>query len=263
MSAGIALRLDDVGAASKRHEIYGMTRIPVGRWSVPFPGNFLFLKYVPPIRRWGSYRELRAAEWERMLIALEAAGSRMTVAVTAGWVERDGRIVPFPTKFPDAAAMLREGVRAGRLEIANHGYTHCLLAGGAFRPKLFSGNRQFHREFYDWLPETIHRDHLRRAQTILQEFFVQRVLTLVPPGSLLSPKTISAAVETGLRYLSCRNAQAWNGMRGLTAAHDSRVTAIHDRDVVRSGVEWFWDLARTAPTGRFVAIRDLMEPEAQ
>jgi hypothetical protein len=262
MSDHVALRLDDVGAASKRHEIYGVTRVAMGRWTLPFPGNFLFLKYVPPIRRWGPYRELGAAQWESMLLALEATDSRMTVAVTAGWVERDGRIVPFPAKFPDAAAMLREGVGAGRLEIANHGYTHCLLAGGAFRPRLFSGNRQFHREFYDWLPETIHRDHLRRAQGILQEFFGRRVLTLVPPGNLLSPKTVSAAIEADLRYLSCRNAQAWNGMGGLTAVDDVRVTAIHDRDVVRSGVEWFHDLTRAAPAGRFVTVRDLVEPGA-
>ena len=63
----VALRLDDVGAASKRHEVYGLTRVRVGRLAVPFPGNFLFLKYLPPIKRWGPYRELSASEWTAML----------------------------------------------------------------------------------------------------------------------------------------------------------------------------------------------------
>ena len=95
---GVALRLDDVGAASKRYEVYGLTRIPLGPWAIPFPGNFLFLKYLPPIKRWGPYRELTAAEWEAILAVLEAERSRMTVGVTAGWVEADGRVVPLDRK---------------------------------------------------------------------------------------------------------------------------------------------------------------------
>ena len=126
-----ALRLDDVGAASKRHEVYGRTRLG----PVRFPGNWLFLKYLPGIKRWGPYRELRAAEWEQLLSMLVRVSARMTVAITAGWVERDGRIVPFPRKFPDEAAAIRRGVSEGLLEVANHGYTHCVLAGMAFRPR--------------------------------------------------------------------------------------------------------------------------------
>ncbi|MBI4253675.1 MAG: polysaccharide deacetylase family protein, partial [Candidatus Rokubacteria bacterium] len=143
--AGVALRLDDVGAASKRHEVYGLTRVRVGTLVVPFPGNFLFLKYLPPIKRWGPYRELSAPEWEGVLAALETAHARMTVAVTAGWVESDGGVTPFPRKFPAAAGVIREGVRRGLLEIANHGYTHCVLRDRLFRPRLFAGNREFHR----------------------------------------------------------------------------------------------------------------------
>ena len=100
----LMLRMDDVGAASKRHEVYGLTRIAVRRTRIPFPGNFLWLKYLPPIKRWGPYRELTAPEWQSILEALAAARARMTVAVTAAWVEDDGRLTPFPAKFPDAVA---------------------------------------------------------------------------------------------------------------------------------------------------------------
>src|SRR5262249_58084816 len=86
----VALRLDDVGAASKQHEVYGITRIPLGPVALPFPGNLLFLKYVPPIKRWAPYAELSAAQWEEILTTLAATGARLTVAVTAGWGRRGG-----------------------------------------------------------------------------------------------------------------------------------------------------------------------------
>ena len=35
----VALRLDDVGAASKQHEVYGVTRIPLGPLRAPVPGQ--------------------------------------------------------------------------------------------------------------------------------------------------------------------------------------------------------------------------------
>ena len=38
------LRMDDIGAATKRNEIYGRTRIPLGSLQIPFPGDPLFLK---------------------------------------------------------------------------------------------------------------------------------------------------------------------------------------------------------------------------
>ena len=258
----VALRLDDVGAASKRHEVYGRTRIPLGPLHLPFPGNFLFLKYWPPIRRWGPYAELTAADWERIIAALESAGARMTVGVTAGWVERDGRVVPFPEKFPDAAAALREGMQSGRIEVANHGYTHCVLQDGLFRPRLFTGNRQFHREFFDWLPEETHREHLRRAQGILEGYFGSPVVTLVPPGNVFSRKTLAAAAAVGLRHVSCRDVARLGAFEGLTLVDDERVIALHDRDVVLGGVGALTRVLARAPSGGLVTVREIAEASA-
>ena len=259
----VALRLDDVGAASKRHEVYGLTRVRLGPVALPFPGNWLFLKYCPGIRRWGPYRELSAAEWHGIIGALADADARMTVAITAAWVERDGRLVPFPAKFPDAAAAVREGARAGRLEVANHGYTHCLLEDRRFRPRLFSGNRQFHREFFDWLPEETHREHLRRAQGVLEEFFASPVLTLVPPGNVFSPKTLAAAVEAGIRYVSCRDAARFGERDGLVFVDDAEVLALHDRDVVLGGVGRLASALAARPRGGLVTVRELAAPRAR
>jgi hypothetical protein len=254
---GIALRLDDVGAASKRYEVYGLTRIPLGPWAVPFPGNFLFLKYLPPIKRWGPYRELTAAEWEAILAILLEAGGKLTVAITAGWVEPDGGVVPYPAKFPEQAAMIRQGLARGLVEVANHGYTHCVLEDRLFRPRLFSGNRQYHREFHDWLPEAVHREHLNRSQEILQSYFGTRVETLVPPGNLLSPKTVAAAPAAGIRYISCLNAIRWGPAAGVTFVDDARVVAFHDRDLVLGGLAVLRRVLDSRRGARFLTVREV------
>ena len=257
--AGTALRVDDVGAASKRHEVYGVTRLPLGPLRLPFPGNFLFLKYVPPIKRWGPYPELTAAQWDAALDALAAAGARMTVAVTAAWVEADGAPVPFPRKFPDAARVIRGGVERGLLEVASHGYTHCVLAGGRFRPRWFSGNRPYHREFYEWLPESVHREHVARAQGILQDFLGAPVLTFVPPGNVFAAATLAAAAAAGLRYVSCLDPGAWDGAQGLTFVGGRHVVAIHDRDLVYGGTRALRRRLDAAGPAPFVTVREVGE----
>ena len=218
-----ALRMDDVGAASKRWEVYGVTRVALGPVTLPFPGNFLFLKYIPPIKRWGPYRELSPHEWDGILGALEAAGARMTVAITAGWVEADGRVTPFPLKFPEQARLLREAAARRLVEVANHGYTHCVLRDALFRPRLFAGNRPYHREFHDWLSDEVHHEHVQRAQAILQEFVGEPVVTFVPPGNVFTKATLAAAVEVGIRYVSCLDPDRWGPIEGVTRSEERRV----------------------------------------
>ncbi len=196
----VALRLDDVGAASKAHEVYGLTRLRLGGWSLPFPGNALFLKYLPQ-------------------------------------------------KFPAAARALREGARRGVVEIANHGYTHCVLEGRRYLPRAFSGNRTEHREFYDWVPAATHREHVRRAQEILREFFGVPVVTFVPPGNVFTRVTLDAAAEAGLRYISCLDAGRLGNVAGLTPIPDHAVLALHDRDVVVHGLPWLDRLLQGRPGG--------------
>ena len=254
----VALRLDDVGAASKQNEVYGVTRIRLGPFRVPFPGNFLFLKYVPPIKRWGPYPELSAAQWDWVLGALGSAGARMTIGITAGWVESDGRVTPFPRKAPEAAAVIRMGVDRGLLEVANHGYTHCVLQDRRYRPRLFTGNRTDHREFHEWLPEDVHREHLSRAQGILQEFFGVPVLTFVPPGNVFAKVTLAAAAAAGVRYVSCLDPGRWGEIEGITLVDDADVASLHDRDIVRRPAA-FARLLRDRAATPFVTVRELGE----
>lgn len=251
------IRMDDVGAASKRHEVYGLTRISVGSLRFPFPGNLLWLKYVPPIRRWGPYRELAAPEWYAILEVLTRARARMTVGITAAWVEDDGTLTPFPQKFPDAARAIREGVDAGLLEVANHGLTHCLLADRAFRRRLFSGNRPFHREFYDFLPSEVQEANIRRAQAILSDAFATEIVTLVPPGNLLQPITVELARRHGVRFLSCRAPTTRDGI--LPIVGDDRGWTFHDRDVVLGSVGWLRSRLEALRGREVLFVRELGE----
>jgi peptidoglycan/xylan/chitin deacetylase (PgdA/CDA1 family) len=263
MSGGSAeaLRLDDVGAASKQHEVYGVTRIRLGPLALPFPGNFLFLKYLPPVKRWGPYAELSAGEWEWILAELEESGARMTAGVTAGWVEDDGQVTPFPQKFPEAARMIRQGAERGLVEVANHGYTHCVLQDGMFRPRLFHGNRPFHREFYEWLPETVHREHVSLAQKILQDYLGRPIVTFVPPGNVFTRVTLAAAAEAGLRFVSCLEPGRWGAVEGLTFVGSDDVAAIHDRDLVLGGRRHLRRLLAEGRARPYVTVREVGERE--
>src|SRR5262245_32614029 len=107
----IALRMDDVGAASKRYEVYSNWNAGIGPLRVS--GNWLFLKYLRPFKAWGPYPEIHVDQWRRIVSLLDRYRAKLTVAITAAWVESADRVVPFPERFPREAAALRKGAAAG------------------------------------------------------------------------------------------------------------------------------------------------------
>ena len=228
--------MDDIGASTKRYEVYSNFRLGLGPLTL-LSGNWLFLKYIPPFRRWGPYRELKADEWRQILALLEDFDAKMTVGVTAAWVEADGSLTPFPEKFPEQSAVLKAGAKQGFLEIANHGLTHCVLDGGAFLPKAFAGNRREHREFWDWLPETVHEGHIKKAQAIFESWLGETVTCFIPPGNVFAEKTLAAARRNGLITVSCNTETRLAD--GLMIIGDEHITSFHDRDIVVNGMDWF------------------------
>lgn len=247
-AARICLRIDDIGASSKAHSIYSKKLKGVGNW--------LFLKYLPGLKAWGPYREMTANEWDGVFGLLRAYKAKLTVAITAAWVEYDGTLVPFPEKFPEEAAKLKQGMEEGLVEIANHGLTHCVVEGLKFRPRPFSSNRKFHREFWDYLPEAHHRDNLMRAQGILQGYFGVPVTTLVPPGNVFSDATIKACDEAGIRRINCQTSRG--PVDGLAIFGNDGVLAFHDRELVLEGAGWLEErLKACAPGTVFVFAKEL------
>jgi hypothetical protein len=243
-----------VGAATKRYEVYSNRS---WRWGpLRLSGNWLFLKYLPGLKAAGPYRELRAEEWYEVFTILEETSARMTVAITAAWADRADKVTPFPARFPAQAAALKEGVRRGLIEIANHGLTHCVLERNLFRPRWFSSNRRYHREFWDWVPLEVQESHIRRSQEILQGHFQVPIVTFVPPGNVFTTDTLAIARRHGLRYVSCNAPPA--RLEGLDVIGNENVLAFHDRDLVLNGVGWLRALIARQNSAQCCTVADLV-----
>jgi hypothetical protein len=251
----VALRLDDVGASSKKYEVYSNKAWHLG--GVKVSGNWLFLKYLPAFKSWGPYRELKAIEWLELLELLERYGAKLTVAVTATWVESQERQIPFPERFPEEAAAIKAGVEQGLLEVANHGLTHCVVKNDLFKPKLFSSNRKFHREFGPLSTPDNQDKHLRESQQILEKWLGSEIVTFVPPGNLFTQDTLFLAAKHGLRFVSA-NTPPRHDARPVVLGNQN-VIAFHDRDIVLNGREWLQSLLDSNKGKRFCFVRELAE----
>ncbi len=215
-------RIDDIGASTKQFEQYG-------RWKI---GNFLFLKTIWPFKKWGPYGELTEKEWEQFLKIFEQNNIKPIIAITACWVEKDGNLTPFPEKFPKQAKLLKQAFLDGKVEIANHGLTHCVV--GEHLPKFWGSNRKYHREFWPYLSQEIHNEHIFKAQEILENFFAKPVNIFVPPGNVWSYKTYLALQKTNIkkvisgRYMG----DSQELMQGIEFIDDTNgFVCLHDKDL--------------------------------
>ncbi len=220
----IALRMDDVGASTKHFEVY----------SKKIFGNFLFLKYLSYFKAWGVYDEISPDMWKEILQILDNEDAKLTIGITATWVERDNTLVPFPEKFPLQADLLKAAEVEGLIEIANHGLTHCVV--GNHLPKLFSSNRKFHREFWDWLPEELHKEHIFESQMIFKSWLGKSPIGLIPPGNVYSNATVRASEENGIKYLNSSSSISIDSH--INYIDESIVDAFHDREIVLEGIGW-------------------------
>jgi hypothetical protein len=236
------LRMDDVGASTKWFNQHGKVKWKLGarEYPIAFFANWGFFKRVEPFRRWAVYNELDTSQWELLLSLLHKYGAKLTVGITANWVERNGDCVPFDKKFPSEASIIREGEKDGLLEIANHGFCHCVLENQAFLPRAFSSNRTFHREFWDWIPPDIQEEHIACSQEILHRIFTNDIVTFVPPGNVWTPTTERIAAKYGLKYLSSLEERSPTGKKSndLIYVGGKVVLDFHDREIVRLGASW-------------------------
>ncbi len=222
----LVLRMDDVGASSKKFNIYSKSRI----------GNFLFLKRIKPFKAWGPYDEISAEKWKKIIDLLNLYNFKLTIAVTATWVDEKNNLIPFPEKFPGQANVLKDAFKNKIIEIANHGLTHCVV--GKHLPRYFTSVRKYHREFWDWIPHDTHRIHLEKSSKILNEWLENKIDIFVPPGNVYSEQTIGALNElnfTGInssKKLDC-------SYKNLKFIDEKNVFAFHDKEISLFGIDWF------------------------
>lgn len=242
----IAIRIDDFFASSKQFEVYGREFIKIFTKTIPvsFVSNFLFMKYFPGLSKRMPYEEMDADSLEKIFKIAEQNNAKLTLGLTASWVDKDGSLRPFFEKFPKQARVLKKAQQDGIIEIANHGLTHCVI--GRHLPRFFSSNRKFHREFWDWISPQVHKEHLRKSQELLSGYFACQILTFVPPGNVWTKDTEKLAFDCGIRYLSSYERLSPTGgqSNGLMYIGDANVVAIHDRDIVLNGLGWFDNLIK-------------------
>jgi peptidoglycan/xylan/chitin deacetylase (PgdA/CDA1 family) len=240
----LSLRIDDIGASSKQFELY--SKYPLC--------NVFFLKQNNFWGSWGPYREMTPDEWEQVFEILNKYNAKLTVSITACWVDKNNSLIPFPVKFPEEAKKLKEGFRNGLIEIANHGLTHCVV--GKHLPKLFSSNREFHREFWDWVDEEQHFEHVRKAQQILQDYFETKVTTFVPPGNVYAEATISAAKQNGIKLINCLTIKQTK-IEGINVKGNDNMLVFHDREFVLKGTDWLEEQLSKTQDAEYCFVRDL------
>ncbi len=243
----IALRIDDIGASSKEYEVYSKKTY----------GNFLFLKYLKPLKAWGPYREMSATEWEKVIELLQKYNARLTVGITASWVNFDGTMTPFDQKFPEQLEILKKGVKLGVFEIANHGLTHCVLKDNKFRPHPFQSNRIYHREFWDWIDEGIQATHLKNSQNILERSFGFKPKLLIPPGNVYSQKTLELCPQNGLEVVNCNTKT--DTKQNPKILSNENIIAFHDKELVELGLEWLEDVLQKNSTKTFCFVSEFAQ----
>jgi len=232
MGNKIIFRIDDIGASTKQFEQYS-------KWRV---GNFWFLKRIWPFKKWGPYEELTAGEWEKILKFFEQNNIKPIVAITACWVEKNNSLTPFAQKFPEQANILKQAFIGGKIEIANHGLTHCMV--GKHLPRFFTSNRKYHREFWPELSQEIHTEHILRSQEILEGYFEKPITIFVPPGNVWSYKTYLALKKTNIKkVISSRYMKdSQQKMEGIDFVNDkSNFFCLHDKDLKEKSLSYLTD----------------------
>lgn len=237
----IGIRIDDIGASTKHFNQYGKKTFRFRGFPYfyfPF-ANLGFFKRIPPFRGWAVYDELTAGEWQDFFVLFREFGVKPIIAITATWVEKDGTLTPFPEKFPEEAAALKQAAKEGLVTIASHGLTHCVV--GKHLPQFAAPNRQFHREFWDWVPADVQREHILRSQEILETYFEMPIEILVPPGNVWCKSTYEALKGTNIKTVLCNRymRDSTEPMEGITFIDDRQgYWNIHDRELKRYGKKW-------------------------
>jgi len=241
----IVFRIDDVGASSKKFEIY----------SKKIFGNFLFLKRLPIFKAWGPYEELSLENWKEILNYIGENNYKLTIAVTASWVDEKNIKTPFFEKFPAQANIIYDHLKYGNIEIVNHGLTHCVV--GRHLPHFFSSNRKFHREFWEWVPYEVQHSNLIESCNIFKKWIGYIPKILVPPGNVYSKDTVKICEK--LNFKAINSSKKFQVNSSIKFLDNENVFAFHDRDIVMNGMNWIKNIYKVnSKKFKFNFLHDLL-----
>ena len=236
-------RIDDIGASTKEYNQHGKKLF---QWrSIPvfyFPfSDIWFFKRIWPFKKWAPYEELTAEEWQVFLEIFEKNNITPIIAITACWVDEKNILIPFPKKFPEEATALKKAFLNGKIIVANHGLTHCVV--GKHLPSYLKSNRKFHREVWPYLDEKIHEEHILKSQSILENFFEKPIKIFVPPGNVWSRKTYQAMRNTSIKKVISNRymLDCDKSMDGIEFINDKNYFNFHDRELKLLGTSWLLD----------------------
>jgi len=210
------IRIDDLGASTHFYERYGRKCF-----------NFWPLYNQRFFGHWGPFPEIEVRTLENFLLS-NTSNKVIIMAITASWVDGSGKAIPFPDKYPEHASLIKEFVTDKKVIIASHGLTHSV--DGFHKNKLFGGNRNFHREFWDWVPFHIQLDHLKRSKDTLSECFAVDVDIFVPPGNLYSPITVQALEISGFKKVNA--SKDHTSESSIEFLPDEGMLLLHTRDLI-------------------------------
>lgn len=236
----IFFRIDDFGASAKYYEQHGKKIFRVNNIPVfYFPlSDFWFFKRIWPFREWAKYEELSATELLKFIKIFQQAKIIPIFSLTATWVDLAGNLIPYNEKFSLSAEVLKKFYQSGDIQIANHGLTHCVVE--QHRPRFFSSNRQFYREFWPYLPAKLHEEHILRSQDILENFLERPVTIFVPPGNVWSIKTAESLLKTNIKTVMAKKylLDSDKIFPNIVFHQDDQDFRYHDRDLKLKGEKW-------------------------
>lgn len=243
------IRIDDIGASAKYYNRHIKFRVSILGHDIPLPGilNIGPLRTSRLLGGWAVYDELEPREWDELLNVFEEYSEVPIVSVTACWIDERSVLTPFPKKFPGEAQWLKQRLKEGKVLIANHGLTHCVP--GRHMPGLFGSNQTYWREFHSFMDDDYHREHIKRSQEILENFFDEQITLFVPPGNIWCRATYRALAGTNIkkvissRYMSDSDER----MEGIEFISDREgMINIHDRELKLYGSGWLAERLRSA-----------------
>ena len=258
------LRIDDIGASSKKFEYYGKNSIKIFGKFLPLPElltNFLFFKKFPLWSGWAKYDELSSEDWISIIDFLGENNLTLNVALTACWVNEKGTFIKFIEKFPYQTEIIRDGINKKLIYILNHGLTHCIP--GRHLPMRFKSNQKYHREFTKYLGYDDQLKHLHDSQNIIFEIFGFYPKILVPPGNQYNLDTLKAMNKLNMQYIQCDRNKSHqpsdNDLKEFNIKHidNSNVIVLHDKDIVTKGLNYFNSIDNFSKT-KFHSMRKLL-----